>query len=56
VEYLFYLVEKHLCTNTGEKLYWCAKVSDIFVNMFGFMIGLFIRLLLVAFFARRRKI
>jgi hypothetical protein len=43
-EYIGAHVEKLLFPK--EKLYWCAKFSDIIVNTSGFIVGLMIRILI----------
>jgi hypothetical protein len=48
MEYIGYHIEKHVLKN--EKIYWCAKFSDIIVNVFGFIVGLLLRFLVAYFF------
>ncbi len=52
-EYIGANVEKWLFPK--EKLYWCAKFSDIIVNISGFIVGLLIRIL-VSFLIYQYKI
>lgn len=42
-EYIGHHIEKRLFSK--EKIYWCAKYSDIAVNIFGFIFGLLLRVL-----------
>lgn len=46
-EYVGYHIEKHVLQK--EKIYWCAKFSDIIVNTFGFITGLLLRCLIAYF-------
>jgi len=47
MEFIGYHIEKNVLKN--EKIYWCAKFSDIIVNTFGFIVGLLLRCLIAYF-------
>lgn len=47
IEYIGYHVEKYVLDN--KNIYWCAKFSDIIVNLIGFIIGLSIRIIITYF-------